>query len=200
MPKSVTLSPLPSPQSFCHCPSSFLTGRLRKWLNCCSWEKQPHPLFLPSKRRVVSFQDVSWEVFSPTPHHLATLAGERRVPSLSQIPSQVHQWPGDAVTAVGTGGEVLVALIPTPSGVTASLPALPSVPQGTEGRAWLWAPQLFWRAAVRRRTDGGVCYWLPRAAPAHSEFCSPPLLRFLLANGTLPKWRGGEGCKPKLHL
>lgn len=24
--------------------------------------------------------------------------------------------------------------------------------------------------------------------------------RFLLANGTLPKWRGGEGCKPKLHL
>lgn len=38
------------------------------------------------------------------------------------------------------------------------------------------------------------------AGPAHSEFCSPPPLRFLLANRTLPKWRGGEGCKPKLHL
>lgn len=102
------------------------------WLKCSSWEKH---LLLPSERRVVSFQDVSWEVFSLAPHLLATLAGERRVPRLSQIPSQVHQWLGDVVTAVGIGGGVLVALIPTPSGVTASLPALPSVPQGTEGRA-----------------------------------------------------------------
>lgn len=134
------------------------------WLNCSSWEKQPHPLLLPSERRVVSFQDISWEVFSPAPHHLATLAGVRRVPSLSQIPSQVHQWLRDEVAAVGTGGGVLVALILTPSGVTASLPALLSVPQGTEGRACLWAPRLFRRATVRRRTDGGVCHWLPRGS------------------------------------
>lgn len=66
---------------------------------------------------------------------------------------------------------MLVALIPTPSGVTASLPALPSVPQGTEGRECLWAPRLFWRATVRRRTDG-------RGVPLAAKGQHQPIMSF----------------------
>lgn len=82
-------------------------------------------------KRVVFFQDVSWEVFSPAPHRTASLAGERRAPRLSQSPSQVHWWLGPLMVAAGTGGGALVALLPPPSGVTASLAALPAVPHAT---------------------------------------------------------------------
>lgn len=166
------------------------------WLNCFSWEKPAHPLLLPSERRVISFQNVSWEMFSPAPHHLATLAGVRRLPRLSEIPSQAWRcgnssghWRGSA------GGLNSHSLWCHSLSPCTALCAMRDCRQNvTELHSCFGEPQRG-EGQMERCVTG-----CQGAAPAHSECCSPPLLRFLLANGTLPKWRGGEGCKPKLHL
>lgn len=137
-----------------------------------------------------------------SPHCTASLAGEMRAPSLSQSFSQVCRRPG------GSGGSSRhwrgepwwpYYLLPLASQPPSLHCPLCPMPPGTEGGAWLQAPWPLWRGTVRRGTDRGVCCQLLWGSTDPERFCSPTTTRFLLANGTLPKWKGGEGCKPKLH-
>lgn len=159
--------------------------------------KQPLPL--PSERDV-SFQVVSLEVFSAPPRRTASLAGERGAPRLSQSSSQVHQWLGGSGGGGGSGhwkgslGGLITSSLWHHS-LTArcalchqGLKAEPgSGLHGPSGEPHGGGGQTEGRAA-------GCC----GAAPARGGFACRHHQDFCRQTG-LPKWRGGEGCKPKLH-